>query len=159
MARLTKHGKLGMGILRIMVEMGRGQPDSVEATLDLAPADLALLGTTHLTGPPCLLFACFGPFIPVMRIALFVPRHRCVAFPSFLLVYTIFLCGMVLSFGDWYEGASIAGNAMREIDPLLGGTQTWKVSHWRFIRGVARARSPRYLVLRQKYLKTKPGRP
>src|SRR5258708_38044269 len=114
MAGLTKHGELGMRVLRIMVEVSSCKPDGVEATLDLAPAYLALLGTTHFTGPSCLLFACFGSFIPVMRIALFVPRHRCVAFPSFLLVYTISLCGVVLSSGDWYEGTSIAGNAMRD---------------------------------------------
>src|SRR5260370_35513753 len=54
------NGKLGMWVLRIMVEMGSGQPDSIKAMLDLAPADLALLGTAHFTGPSCLLFACFG---------------------------------------------------------------------------------------------------
>jgi hypothetical protein len=90
MERLIKHGELGMGILRIMVEMSRRKPDGVEALVDIAPALFALFGTAALTGPFCLLFAGFGTFILVMRIALFVPRHCCVAFPSFLLVYCIF---------------------------------------------------------------------
>src|SRR5579863_1451877 len=65
MAGLTKHGELGMGVLRIMVEVCCCQPNSIEALVDFAPALFALLGTTGLTSPSCLLFAGIRTFIPV----------------------------------------------------------------------------------------------
>jgi hypothetical protein len=75
MTSLTKDGKLGMRILGIMVEVSSGKPDGVRALLDLSPTFFPLLGTALLTGPACLFFACFGPFIPIGRIAFFVPWH------------------------------------------------------------------------------------
>src|SRR5579872_1257552 len=75
MACLTKDSELGMRILRIVVEMSSSKPNRIGASIDFSPTDFPLLGTADFTGPSCLLFACFGSFIPIGRIAFFVPWH------------------------------------------------------------------------------------
>src|SRR2546421_12115680 len=82
MARLTKHSKLCMRVLRIVIEMGSSKPDGVVASVHLPPAYFALLSTTDLTDPSCLLFAGFGLFVPIGRLAFFVPGHSRIDVPA-----------------------------------------------------------------------------